>query len=137
MSRRRVREQTVFLPWERRKGFLGNLGRSRLRLALQLSALLGIGLFVRSMDGYRAKVRATRATMLGVYPAIDAFLADHEEGCPGSLQALVEGGYLSQIPHDAWHQPLRFTCPAHRPPARYELVSDGPDGLEGGLDQIR
>ena len=38
---------------------------------------------------------------------------------------------------DAWGKPVRLLCPGRRDPAGFELSSDGPDGLPGGLDRVQ
>jgi general secretion pathway protein G len=51
------------------------------------------------------------------------------------LTGLDEYGGPEGAPRDAWERPLRIQCPG-RDRARYDLFSDGPDGLPGGLDRI-
>ena len=46
-------------------------------------------------------------------------------------------GYLAFEPEDAWGRPLRLLCPGHDNPRRYDLMSDGPDGIFGGLDRVQ
>jgi general secretion pathway protein G len=83
-----------------------------------------------------AGIRRTRATLLGVRPAIEAYMADHDGGCPPSLEAAVGEAHQEALPKDAWGRPLRFVCPGRWDGARYELLSDGPDGEPGGLDRV-
>ena len=37
---------------------------------------------------------------------------------------------------DAWGRPLRLLCPGFANPRGYDLMSDGPDGVLGGLDRV-
>jgi len=83
-----------------------------------------------------AGVRQTRARLLAAYRAVDTYLADHEGECPPDLGAVARYGRFNGVPRDAWGRPLRLTCPSRREDARYELMSDGPDGLPGGIDRI-
>jgi general secretion pathway protein G len=103
-----------------------------------LIALVVIGFIVAVAvrERRRAGVRQTRATLLGVRQAVDAYVADHDGGCPPTLGAVAEHRGFKETPRDAWGRPLRLVCPAKREGAAYELMSDGPDGKPGGLDRI-
>jgi general secretion pathway protein G len=63
--------------------------------------------------------------------------ADHDRACPASLADLVSGGYLHQVPRDAWGRPLRVACPGRIDPAGFDVSSDGPDGEPGGRDRVQ
>ena len=136
MARRRLGEQTIFFPWERGGGFWRGRGISRARpfaLALGMAALLLVlGARERRLSG----IRGTRATLGVVRASIDAYRADHERRCPPTLALLKAEGYLYGDPVDAWGRPLRLSCPGHQDPAGYDLISDGPDGVMGGLDRV-
>jgi general secretion pathway protein G len=126
----------VFFPWERRKGLFGVLGRARVRLiAAAIVVLLGI-FWIRGREEKAAGVRATRAAMDGAYRAVSAYRADHASACPKDLGDLVAAGYARDVPIDAWGRPLRLTCPGRRDPQAFEISSDGPDGIPGGLDRV-
>jgi general secretion pathway protein G len=133
---RKSSSRTIYLPWERRGGFVRRLGLSRARpFALGLSVLAILVLFgMRERD--RTGQRATRASLLVVRRALDAYRADHDGKCPLKLEELETGGYLLDVPNDAWGRPLRLTCPSRRPSLAYDLLSDGPDGEPGGLDRV-
>ncbi|HEX7603074.1 MAG TPA: type II secretion system protein GspG [Polyangiaceae bacterium] len=45
-------------------------------------------------------------------------------------------GILRDVPVDAWGHPLRITCPGRLDPKGFDVSSDGPDGLPGGLDRV-
>jgi general secretion pathway protein G len=132
-----VRQQpTVFFPWERRRGlrsvFRG--GRARKVLCLVLGAVLLAILWHR--ENRASEVRATRATITGAYGAVANWRADHDRGCPASLADLVSGGYLAELPRDAWGRVLRMTCPGRKDPRGFDISSDGPDGEPAGLDRV-
>ena len=129
-------EPRVFFPWEKRRGVRSLLGRGRVRKALLAAAALGAFLLVRGRERRAADVRATRATIGTTIAAISACRADHDRGCPGALADLVSGGYLHQVPRDAWGRPLRVTCPGRKDPRGFDVSSDGPDGQPGGLDRV-
>jgi general secretion pathway protein G len=132
----RSRESKVFFPWERRRGVFGLLGRARVRLVAAVIVGLVLIVAIRGREERAAGVRATRASLLTAHRAVSAFRADHAGGCPKEWTELVTRGYASEVPSDAWGRPLRLTCPGRRDPAGYDLASDGPDGLPGGLDRI-
>jgi general secretion pathway protein G len=137
MARRRQLERTVFLPWERQGSWLRRLGLSPARpvfFALLAAMVFGL-LLVRERK--RSGIRSTKATLLSVRTIVDTYRADHEGLCPKEgWEIMVRDGYLSDTPKDAWGRPLRFICPGRRKGRAYELFSDGPDGIPGGLDRI-
>jgi len=133
-----ARAQTrVFFPWERKRGVLGLVGRARARLVLW--TLLGVALVVvvQTRERREADLRATRASIGVAERAVAAYRADHGGACPKELRELVGGGYARDVPEDAWGRPLRLSCPGRRDPAGFDLESDGPDGLPGGLDRVQ
>jgi general secretion pathway protein G len=132
---RRKREQTIFFPWERRGGLLEVPWlRSRALLAglAMMLVLLLFGVRERHVIGERS----TRARMLVVREAIDAYRADNESSCPDALASLKDQGYLEVDPVDAWGRPLILTCPGRRNPGSYDLVSYGATGDMRGLDRV-
>ena len=137
MARRRAKARTIFLPWERQGTLLRRYGLSRARpfvIAALVLAVLGL---IATREWTRGGVRATRATILTTRRAVDTYRADREGECPpGGLEGLVERGYLTAVPRDAWGNPLRLVCPARHEGRPYDLASDGPDGQPGGLDRV-
>jgi general secretion pathway protein G len=136
MVRRRIESRRVFFPWEKRRGALGLLGRARTRLILGAGlALVLVGL-LRHREEKLASIRATRANIDLTDWSVLSYRADHAGTCPRELGELVAGGYLRDLPIDAWGRPLRLTCPGLRDPRGFDVYSDGPDGLPGGLDRV-
>lgn len=129
-------EYKVFFPWERRRGALGALGRARVKLVLLVILALVLIVWVRGREERAAGVRATRARITTAQRAVAAYRADHAGACPRELGELVSGGYARDVPVDAWGRPLRLTCPGRRDPQGFEVTSDGPDGVPGGLDRV-
>jgi general secretion pathway protein G len=127
---------TVFFPWERRRGIRSLFMRSRARQAL----LVGCGLvafFLLNRREHRlSDIRATRTEITSTRSAVSAWRADHDRTCPASLADLVTGGYLSELPRDAWGHLLRVSCPGRKDPAGFDVSSDGPDGEPRGLDRV-
>jgi general secretion pathway protein G len=101
---------------------------------LALTVLLLVVLHRREENA--AAVRATRATLTTVGWAISSYRADHGSACPRAMSDLVVGAYVREDPVDAWGRPLRLVCPGRRDPLGFDLSSDGPDGLPGGLDRL-
>lgn len=96
----------------------------------------------------QAKIAAARTDIANLELATDAFEIDcsryptTEEG----IQALVQqpsdlpewkGPYLKRgVPKDPWHNPYGYACPGQHNTHGYDLYSFGPDGQEGGGDDI-
>jgi general secretion pathway protein G len=133
MARRSMR---VFFPWERRRGLLGLLGRARVKIVLGVAAVVVLIVVVRRREENAAAMRATRAALTTTSRAIAAFRADHGGACPKELGELVAGGYAYDVPLDAWGRPVRYACPGRRDPQGFDVWSDGPDGVSGGLDRV-
>lgn len=136
MGRERTASASIFFPWERRSGVLRLLGKGRVRPVLVAALLLGFVVMVGARERRQAGVRQTRATLLSMRHAVDAYLAENDGNCPPSLEQVLPHATFKQVPNDAWGNPLRLVCPSRREDERYELLSDGPDGKPGGLDRI-
>ena len=130
------KEPKILFPWEGRGG-LGRFFRlGRLRPFVVIFGVVGFVTLVGARERRASGVRQTRATLLGARRVVDAYLADHDGGCPPSLGAVSVAAHLEGVPRDAWGRPLRLVCPGRWEGARYELLSDGPDGEPGGLDRV-
>jgi general secretion pathway protein G len=135
MARRRT-EPRVFFPWEKRRGVFGALGRARARLVVVV-VLLGLLVTVlHRREENAAAVRATRATLTTVWRGVSRYRSDHAGACPRAAGDLLAGGYVRDTPVDAWGHALRLVCPGRQDPLGFDLSSDGPDGVPGGLDQV-
>jgi general secretion pathway protein G len=99
-------------------------------------ALIALVVVVRRREEHAAAVRATRATIDTAFHALIAYRADHGGACPHDWNEMVAGNYLRDLPLDAWGHPLRLTCPGRRDRAGFDLESDGPDAIPGGLDRV-
>lgn len=135
MARRRG-EPRVFFPWERKRGVLGALSRARVRQVLLVGGVIGFIVLLRHREEHAAAVRATRATIGVAERAVAMYRADHSNECPKAFADVVAGGYAQKLPLDAWGRPLRLVCPGRKDPAGFDVSSDGPDGLPGGLDRV-
>lgn len=95
--------------------------------------------------GEEAKVSATKAQIALIKTSLDLFEHDNdrypttEEG----LKALSEKpsdlanwhSYMDNIPTDGWGNPFTYRSPGEGGKS-YDIVSFGPDGHEGGNDDI-
>jgi general secretion pathway protein G len=131
-----LREHKILFPWEGRGGLRRFFRLGRLRPFVVIFGAVFFVTFVGVRERRASGVRQTRATLVGVRRAVDAYLADHDGGCPPSLEKAAEEAHVEVTPRDAWGRPLRLVCPGRWEGARYELMSDGPDGEPGGLDRI-
>jgi general secretion pathway protein G len=136
MLRRRTESRRVFFPWERKRGALGVLGRARARLILGIGLALFFVGALRHREEKLASIRATRASIDMADRSIYSYRADHAGACPRDLAQIVAGGYARDLPADAWGRPLKLACPGPGDPRGFEVYSDGPDGLPGGLDRV-
>jgi len=135
-ARRFPGERRIRFPWERRGGLRSLLMLGRIGPVLLVVGVLGTIAILGVRERHSAGVRQTRATLIGVRHAVDAFRADNGGGCPSGLDKLKSYGNFKDAPTDAWGHALRFVCPAHREGEAYQLSSDGPDGEPGGLDRV-
>jgi general secretion pathway protein G len=133
---RRSRVPVVFFPWERRRGLFGVIGRARARLLVGVLVVGSLLWFVHRREENAAAVRATRATLTTAGQAVARYRADHAGGCPRTTGDLLVAGYVRDLPVDAWGRPLRLVCPGRKDALGFDLSSDGPDGLPGGLDRL-
>jgi general secretion pathway protein G len=129
-------DSRVFFPWERKRGVLGALGRARAKMVLTAISVVVVIVFVHRREEHAAGVRDTRAKITIAGRAIASYRADHAGKCPESFTELTNGGYAQDPPIDAWGHQLRFVCPGRRDPQGFDVSSDGPDGLPGGLDRV-
>src|SRR3954452_7240812 len=136
MPSRKTGSQTIYLPWERRAGISRRLGLARIRAFFLGMVVVSLLVLLGMRERQRTGERSTRAALLVVRRALDAFRADHEGKCPKQLEELESGRYLKDLPDDAWGRPLRLACPSRREGVAHDLSSDGPDGEPGGLDRI-
>jgi general secretion pathway protein G len=133
---RRAKVPSVFFPWERRRGVFGAMGRARARLVVLAALVVSLVWFVYRREENAAAIRATRARITTAWRAVSRYRADHEGACPKTTGELLAGGYVREVPVDAWGRPLRLVCPGRRDPLGVDVSSDGPDGVPGGLDRV-
>jgi general secretion pathway protein G len=95
----------------------------------------------------QAKITAARTQISSFSTALDAFEVDngyYPKGRDG-LQDLIQqprdaqnwrGPYLKEIPKDPWNSDYVYEYPGKVNANSYDLVSFGPDGRQGGDDDI-
>ena len=97
----------------------------------------------------RAKVVAAQSQIAELGTALDAFeisvgrYPTTTEGLPALIQQPTteatdwNGPYLSKnVPLDPWGNEYQYRCPGQYNPDGYDLYSYGPDGKQGGDDDI-
>ena len=113
-----------------------------------LLAALAMPAFAKTRN--RAQVAAAHndidviSLALSMYEQDNGFLPTTERGLSalvaptttGSVSARWSGPYIERLPVDPWGHPYIYQYPGRRDPATFELSSLGPDGLEGGGDDI-
>jgi hypothetical protein len=72
-----------------------------------------------------------------VEQALVHYQTDNAKACPPSIEALVDGHYLTRLPRDEWGQPLAFTCPELHNRDGADAVSAGEDRRLGTVDDIK
>jgi general secretion pathway protein G len=138
MILKRENDRRILFPWEGRGGLRRFIELGRVRPIALGALILTVLVLIGVREHREAGIRRTRATLLGVRPAIEAYMADHEGSCPPALSALpAQYARFKEPPTDAWGQPLRLICPADAWGKSYVLESGGPDGVPGGLDRIQ
>ncbi len=96
----------------------------------------------------QARVTAAKTQIANFRTALDAFEIDvgyYPKGRDG-LQDLVneprdagsawKGPYISEIPLDPWGNPYVYECPGKNSRQGFDISSFGPDGRQGGDDDI-
>ena len=120
-----------------------------LLLVLVILAILAVAVVPKfSGRSEQAKVTTAQTDVANLELAIDAFEIDcsryptTEEGIQSLIRQpsdLTEwrGPYLKRgVPEDPWHNPYVYQCPGQHNDTGYDLYSYGPDGQEGGDDDI-
>src|SRR5512147_2252215 len=135
MRRRRQTQQRILFPWDVRVGVLRWLLLGRFRSVLTVGSAILFVAFVAIHERARSGERQTRAAISDARHAVEAYLAEHDGACPSSLDDIASFLKRGAVAKDAWGRPLRVTCPGRQLGENYELSSDGPDGVPGGLDR--
>ena len=134
----------------RRRRRYGGFTLVELLLVLVILAVLAV-VVVPKFTGrsLQAKITAAKTDIANLEVAFDMFEVDcsryptTEEG----IQVLIQqpsnlpewkGPYLKKrgIPRDPWQRPYVFRCPGQHNTDGYDLYCLGPDGQEGGGDDI-
>ena len=90
----------------------------------------------------------TLADLANVHSGLDKFAIDtgRYPTTTGGIDALLiqpigvggwQGPYIEGEPRDAWGRHFIYRCPGIQHPASFDLLSVGPDGIEGTDDDLR
>jgi general secretion pathway protein G len=55
---------------------------------------------------------------------------------PAGAQGWKQGGYIDHIPNDPWGNAYQYRQPGQHNPEGFDVFSTGPDGRDGGGDDI-
>lgn len=111
-----------------------------------LSTLAAIVYPAMSKHALHSRIIATKTQIEGLRTALTGFEMDNDR-FPHALVDLVQrpndihnwhGPYLDKkvVPKDAWGQDFIYLCPGKENPDSYDIISMGPDGVEGTEDDI-
>ncbi len=129
-------DRRIFFPWDGRGGVRRFLQMGRFLPLLGLVGFVFLGSFVVARERYRAGVRRTCVSLDLVRPAVHRYLLENNGACPSNLEDVAQFLARPELPRDGWGRPLRLVCPTVNENVPFVLMSDGPDGLAGGLDRI-
>jgi hypothetical protein len=123
----------IFLPWERRSAWFGQLFTRR-RFGVVVSAVAGVAIVLGLWGAAdeRSRVRATRSAITAVKQGVAEFREDMGR-CPRSTVELVHPPragvrYLDSLPLDGWGHELYVRCPGVMNPDGVDVISAGPSG---------
>ncbi len=144
MRRKNANAEGVLFPWEDRAGLRRFLTFGRLGPALSLGLALFVAASVLGREREAAGERRTRVTIERLRGKVERYLLEHDGACPAGLAEVLDdpspAGSATETPPaallDGWGRPIRLLCPVEERASGFLLMSDGPDGLPGGLDRI-
>ena len=133
MAKAKRARRGIFLPWERRSAWFGQLfTRRRFGVVGGAAAGVAIVLGLWGAADERSRVRATRSAITTVKQGVAEFREDMGR-CPRSTVELVHPPrtgvrYLASLPLDGWGHELYVRCPGVMNPDGVDVVSAGPSG---------
>lgn len=137
-------------PWTNQRQVRRGFTLIELLLVLVILAILAAVVVPKFTNrSKQAKEAAARTDISNMGTALDAFEVDTgrypttDEGLnalntqPSNVQGEWKGPYIQKgVPNDPWGHPYVFRCPGSHNTNGYDLFSMGPDGKEGGGDDI-
>lgn len=129
-------DRRIFFPWEGRGGLRRFFAKGRFGPVILLIGLVCVISLMFSRERHQSGLRRTYVALSLVNPAVQRYLLENEGECPPELSDVLPYLERTELPGDAWGRPLRLVCPSVREGVSYVLLSDGPDGLPGGLDRV-
>ena len=104
-----------------------------LLVALTLTFGIATALAWRRHDCGCSRMRNMAITMHTIQESVVHYRADHDDACPPTIAALVDGHYLTHLPHDDWGREFALHCSE----LDAQVVSAGRDGRFGTADDRR
>jgi general secretion pathway protein G len=119
-------------------------------LLVMVIIIILASIVVPKMSGYSERARKSKATaeIDAFKTSLAAFETDTgrfpttEEGlnalvhAPNGVQNFKAGGYMDEIPPDPWGNAYIYRSPGIHHPDTFDVFTAGPDGHEGGGDDI-
>ncbi len=112
-----------------------------------IAVLLGGSIALIGGVGDSAKIQQVRADFTSIGSALRSYKinAGNFPTTQQGLKALVEKPtttpkpddwtqVMSKVPMDPWRNPYGYKFPGSKNPAEFEIISKGPDGIEGNED---
>lgn len=126
----------IFFPWESQGGLRRFFKITQVGPGLLALFVLAFVWVAAGRERYASGERQTVLALGEVKRAAVRYVVDRDGRCPDSLELLTP--YLSgpEPPRDGWGRPIRIVCQPTVSDQDYIIMSDGPDGLPGGLDRI-
>lgn len=129
-------ERRIFFPWEGRGTIRRFLALGRVGPVLLLGSALLLVFWIAQREREAAGRRVSMVALTALQQPVERYLLERDGKCPTKLLDVLPYASFPELPVDGWGRPLRLVCPSEREGVDYILMSDGPDGLPGGLDRI-
>src|SRR4051812_43406091 len=119
-------------------------------LLVMVIIIILASIVVPKMSGYSERARKSKAaaeiesfkTALAAFETDTGRFPNTEEGLaalvhsPSGVQNFKAGGYMDEIPKDPWQNDYVYRSPGTHHPDTFDVFTMGPDGHEGGGDDI-
>jgi general secretion pathway protein G len=108
-------------------------------IVLAIMGLIVTGVSIKVFSQLKkAKTQAARIGVKKIGDAAARFMAGAGAGCPKGIDELIAQGELSKSDSkDPWGTAYIFRCPGTQDPEGVDVVSWGPDKVDGTTDDVR
>lgn len=126
----------IFFPWESEGGLRRFFKFTQVGPGLLALFVLTFVWVAARRERHASGERQTVLALQEVKRATARYVVEHDGRCPDSLELLTPHLPGGRVPLDGWGKPIRIVCRPTVSDLDYIIMSDGPDGLPGGLDRI-